>query len=240
MSINYVRKYVPFNYFSSTSNMENTEKVRELAESLRNSVKELSSAMQPMLGKSMDELLKECHLPKEEADFLNNYLYCTVSVIFAYLKAQGINTDGHPIMKELDRVKASMKKLKELDAKKEKAEKDDIKNKEQAASYIQNTLGGQGAAVPDRSQSPAISAVHFQGKHTKFDNEDSDSEHELQQNEKKEAPKKPLETPIQEKPGSLAKRNTGTAPQHKKSDGRVTKPKHNAKGFNKNKRQNRK
>lgn len=160
--------------------MENTETVRDLAQSLQSSISELETALHPIAGRSLEDLTKDCKLPKEEADVLNKYLYCTVSIAFAYLKVQGINTDGHPIMKELDRVKASMKRMKDLEVAQQKSENKKAQSKEEAAKYIQRTLGGAsgGAAM----KSPAISSSNFQGKHTKFEDDD-DSEPELQKEE---------------------------------------------------------
>lgn len=164
--------------------MENTETVRDLAQSLQSSISELETALLPIAGRSLEDLTKDCKLPKEEADVLNKYLYCTVSIAFAYLKVQGINTDGHPIMKELDRVKASMKRMKDLEAAQQKSENKEAQSKEEAAEYIQRTLGGAsgGAAVSNSMKSPAISSSNFQGKHTKFEDDD-DSEPELQKEE---------------------------------------------------------
>ncbi|PSK41588.1 hypothetical protein C7M61_001274 [Candidozyma pseudohaemuli] len=168
--------------------MENTETVRDLAQSLQSSISELETALLPIAGRSLEDLTKDCKLPKEEADVLNKYLYCTVSIAFAYLKVQGINTDGHPIMKELDRVKASMKRMKDLEAAHQKSENKEAQSKEEAAEYIQRTLGGAsgGAAVSNSMKSPAISSSNFQGKHTKFEDDD-DSEPELQKEEPKPA-----------------------------------------------------
>lgn len=223
--------------------MENVEEVRDLALGLQDSVKELEVALLPLVGESLDELIKKCKLPKEEAEFLTNYLYCTVSIVFAYLKALGVNTDGHPIMRELDRVKASMKKLKDLDTADQKAEDTDTKSKEEAAQYIQRTLGGAsgGAAASNSMKSPAISASNFQGKHTKFKDEDNDdSDEELQQ--------KPVEGTLKkETTESIAPRsNAPTGPkvtenQNKKEAPRPkgrNQPKGNPKGQSKNQQKN--
>ncbi|QRG35756.1 hypothetical protein FDK38_000077 [Candidozyma auris] len=161
--------------------MENVEHVRDLVTSLQSSIEELQGTLQPITDRPLDELIRECGSPKEEAEFLNNYLYCTVSLIFAYLKIQGINTDEHPIMKELDRAKASMKRLKEMDNAEKKKEEKDARSNEKAAEYIQRTLGGVsgGQAASENMKSPAISASNFQGKHTKFTDMDDDSEPDI-------------------------------------------------------------
>lgn len=168
--------------------MENAENVRDLVHSLQSSIDDLETAILPFIGQSLEDLTRDCQLPREQAEVLNKYLYCTVSVAFAYLKALGINTEGHPIMKELDRVKASMKRLKDMDAAQKKTEDTEAQNQKNAAEYVQRTLGGAsgGAAASNSMKSPAISSSNFQGKHTKFDDAE-DSEPEV--DEKPVAPK---------------------------------------------------
>ncbi|PVH17191.1 uncharacterized protein CXQ87_000072 [Candidozyma duobushaemuli] len=211
--------------------MENTETVRDLARSLQSSISELETALHPIAGRSLEDLTKDCKSPKEEADVLNKYLYCTVSIAFAYLKVQGINTDGHPIMKELDRVKASMKRMKDLEAAQQKSENKKAQSKEEAAEYIQRTLGGAsgGAAASNSMKSPAISSSNFQGKHTKFEDDD-DSEPELQKEEttpatsSKIAAKNTSSTSEKAQPSKSSSSPQSSKASKNKSQNKVSKP----------------
>lgn len=208
--------------------MENAENVRDLVRGLQGSIDDLETSILPILGQSLEDLTRDCQLPREEADVLNKYLYCTVSVAFAYLKALGVNTEGHPIMKELDRVKASMKRLKDLDAAHKKTEDTEAQNQKDAAEYVQRTLGGAsgGAAASSSMKSPAISSSNFQGKHTKFEDAE-DSEHEEPDAPKASSALKATSAPLASskdapsKSSNISKQPKGTK---KKFHNKVNKP----------------
>lgn len=161
--------------------MENIENVKLFVQSLDNSVDQLTEKLEPILKKSLDEIVATSDSQIDRIKIYNNYSYVLISVLFSYLKTLGINTDQHPIMKELTRVKLYMKRLKDLETK--MASKDTSKEDAEAArTFIQNTLGtkinGGGAAITDDMASPAISSKNFTGVHTKFGDSDNNSDSE--------------------------------------------------------------
>lgn len=211
------------------SEMENIETVRDCANALENSVDELKDKLQPILGKKLDDLMRDCHSPKEEVSFLNSYAYCLVSVLFAAMKASGIKTENHPIMKELDRIKASMMRLKDYEQGGQKKAEAAAASQEKSKEYLQRTLGtSSSAATPDSLKKPAISQMNFQGTHTKFsDNDDDETKksHKLQ-NETKTTPKNTYDSKKKsKKSNSAGKLDNGLL----ETKNKVNKPKKNQK-----------
>lgn len=159
--------------------MENIEKVSLFVKSLDSAADLLKLKLKPVLSKSLEELVATTSNNVEKIKIYNSYCYILISVIFAYMKSIGINTDKHPIMKELNRIKVYMKRLKdhETNANKQDTSKQDAEN---AKKFLQNTLGskinGGGAAAPNELTSPAISSSNFKGTHKKFTDENSEDE----------------------------------------------------------------
>lgn len=159
--------------------MERIDEVRKFVKAVDAQTLALGIRLEPILKKSLEELLASIHglSPVDRIPILNNFTYTLIAVIFSCMKVQGINTDTHPIMKELNRVKAAMARYKELQLNthdKEKAEKEEA---ERAREFLQNALGIKGSlggAVNASSAEPAISKSNFQGKHTKFTDSDTD------------------------------------------------------------------
>lgn len=198
--------------------MENIETVKAFVHSLNNSVGQLDSALLPVLNRSLDELIAaNTETPVERIALYNNYLYTLISVLYSHLKAVGTKTEEHPIMKELTRIKAYMKRLKDYEALllAEKVSRDILLEKSKA--YIENTLGlaavnGGGAAQTQSLLEPAISKVHFQGTHTKFDDKSASNEGKSARAEEKtgttpkSAPRKPTASGKVAKPAKAASR----------------------------------
>lgn len=156
--------------------MEDISKFKGFVRSLEASIDDLSEALEPVLDTPLDEIIAKCTTPQQKAKTYNSYLYCVISILFAYIKSLGVNTDNHPIMKELTRVKQSMKALKDAEhALKKKSETTELE-KDKTKEFLQRALGTTGgAAAPDNMKSPAISKVNFEGKHTKFENDATDA-----------------------------------------------------------------
>lgn len=190
-------------------NMENIDNVKGFIRALDSSVDELLLALKPALSVSLEETIAKCNLPQEKIKVYHSYLYCLISILYAYLKSLGVNTDEHPIMKELTRIKESMKKLKDFEESLKNKKEDSAKNSHDAKEFLQRTLGTTGgAATPDSMKVPAISSASFQGTHTKFtEHPDSDED-------------KPKKTVPNKK--SAVKTNTSTK---SKPSGKVSKPK---------------
>ncbi|CUM53225.1 uncharacterized protein AC631_04271 [Debaryomyces fabryi] len=190
--------------------MENIDNVKLFVQSLDNSIDQLTEKLEPILKKSLEETIAASDSQMERIKIYNNYSYVLISVLFSYLKTLGINTDQHPIMKELTRIKLYMKRYKDLETK--LATKDTSKEDAEAArTFIQNTLGtkinGGGAAINSNMSSPAISSSNFTGVHTKFSDPEnnSDSESSSKSNTSKALAKKKLSLKPKSKPSKVTK-----------------------------------
>lgn len=192
------------------------EHIRNYISALDASIEGLSGALDPVLRTSLDDKIAECQLPQERIKIYNNHLYVTISVLYSYIKTLGINTNDHPIMEELKRIKEFMKQAKEVEESLKNKEVEDLKSKDNAKDFLQRTLGTTGAAVLDSMKSPAISSENFKGAHTKFadqDNEDADNDAGTKQNE--------VKSKIIKSQGKAVKLDDKIS----KPKGRVTKPK---------------
>lgn len=163
--------------------------IRNYISALDTSIDGLSKALDPVLSTSLDDKIAECQLPQERIKIYNNHLYVTISVLYSYIKTLGINTNDHPIMEELKRIKDFMKQAKEVEESLKNKQEEDLKSKDDAKDFLQRTLGTTGAAVLESMKSPAISSQNFKGTHTKFadqDNEDSDSDNNTETKKKQD------------------------------------------------------
>lgn len=197
--------------------MENIENVKAFIKSLDASVDQLSEKLKPIINKPLEELVGvNASTSLDTIKFYNNYLYTFISIIYSYLKTIGVTVESHPVMTELNRIKAYMKRLKDLEAKLQRKEDKHEENNEQAKKFIENTLGtnvnGGGAAQPSGLSQPAISSSNFKGKHTKFDDEADEPEFKESKDD--------IQLPLISKSKKI---------ERKKTSGRVAKPKSNTK-----------
>lgn len=202
--------------------MENIDNVNLFVQSLDNSVDQLTEKLEPILKKSLEEKIAASDSQVERIKIYNNYSYVLISILFSYLKTLGINTDQHPIMKELTRIKLYMKRYKELETK--LASKDTSKEDAEAArTFIQNTLGtkinGGGAAISSNMSSPAISSSNFAGVHTKFSDPENNSDSESTSKPKSETiSRTPVKKKISVKPKGKASKVTKPQIKSKRSN----------------------
>lgn len=100
--------------------MENVPTVQKHVDGLAAQVASLEVALKT----SVNETLPETLTPMEQAEHYALLSYALNSIIFAYLKSTGTETKSHPIMLELERIKASLAKIKRVqEGKEDKAEK---------------------------------------------------------------------------------------------------------------------
>lgn len=195
---------------------------------LNHSIDELEGAVQPMVAKLLDELLAAYGHLKEEVlgkiNTLNNYTYTLISVVFSQLKAQGVDTDAHPIKAELQRIQGYMKRAKQIATQQELEEEADKKRQQQAKEYIEQALGVKGGELaPLLLAQPAISTGNFDEK-------------ESSSTKSKEALELTTEAKSEEKPQVKGKQqnaklnNAKLKPQKGKQQNKVNKPNHNKKG----------
>ncbi|KAG7195333.1 uncharacterized protein KQ657_003861 [Scheffersomyces spartinae] len=155
--------------------MDNIENTRQFALSLQQSANVLDDKLDTILKKSLNEITESAD-PMTKIKIYNGYSYVLVSVLFAYLKSLGIKTESHPVMKDLERVKTYIKKLKLLETQQETKEEKLQKAQNEANQFLKQSLGVHSASISTSSATsdmtrPAISQGSFKGKHTKFENE---------------------------------------------------------------------
>ena len=136
-----------------------------------NNIKKQLNALQPHLekltSKPIDEQLLEENSEREKLNISNTFAYILNSLFFSYGKIVGIsNDDMKSIRQELEKVQEYMKKTDDFDNKVKSLNNKQNKLQETVKQNIVNSLNGGNA--------PAISKKNFQGKHTKFDNNDND------------------------------------------------------------------
>ncbi|KAK6200068.1 uncharacterized protein RJT21DRAFT_40152 [Scheffersomyces amazonensis] len=209
--------------------MENIENIRLFIRSLDASTEQLENALEPILKQSLNELISQnvsSNDPIERIKIYNNFTYTLISVLFSYIKSLGINTDTHPIMKELTRIKQFMKRLKDIETNAETSEQRQKVQQEKAKEFLQNALGsrinGGGQAAPNSLASPAISSSNFQGSHTRFTDKDDDDQSDDNSTEKdivvkKGKPEPKVKAQSIKKSSSNNKKNFKVSKPNKKS-----------------------
>ncbi|KAI5958065.1 hypothetical protein KGF57_002873 [Candida theae] len=152
--------------------MENLDNIKLYLKSLDQSLSQYESTLEPLLSRTLDEHLAQQSSPQEKIKFLNNFQYVLISTIYSYLKTIGIDTDTHPIKKELARVKSYMTRAKNVDQKSNQHD-ESTTNKAKTKEFITRTLGVKnGVENTVGNVGPAISTQNFQGTHTKFNDDD--------------------------------------------------------------------
>lgn len=138
--------------------MENSALIKQYVASLDGAVAGLDPVVKDLIGDSFEDRINTAQDPLQQIAISNGYAYIVVSLCFAYLKSQGVDTQTHPIMKDLDRVKSYMQRAKLAEEGKEEVKVDtDV-----AKKFIKSVLGS----------GPSISQENFKGKHTKFEDEE--------------------------------------------------------------------
>lgn len=151
-----------------------TENIQGFVDSLDSSIADLKAELQPILATLLEQKIAQCELVQEQIKIYNSHLYCVISILYCYIKVLGINTDDHPIMTELARIKQVMKSVKEVEESLKKKDEKDAKSQDDAKEFLERTLGTKtGAAVTENMKSPAISSANFKGVHTRFKDEDA-------------------------------------------------------------------
>ncbi|EGV60444.1 hypothetical protein PSN45_001797 [Yamadazyma tenuis] len=143
-------------------------KIQKFLDSLDGSIDDLHTKLQPIITKSLDEVVSNVDSPIEKIEIYNSYSYVLISIVVAYLRSKGVDTAGHPVMKELDRVKSYMKRYKDLVSSQNTSQQ---KNLDETKEYLQQTLGNKsvtGNTITQSMSGPAISSNSFKNTHKKF------------------------------------------------------------------------
>ncbi|ODV93933.1 hypothetical protein PACTADRAFT_4830 [Pachysolen tannophilus NRRL Y-2460] len=154
--------------------MENIANVKSFVAQLDGSLDELEPLVLELCSKPLNERLRSLDR-LERIKLTNNYSYILSSLVFSYLKTLGIDTDKHEIMAELNRVQSYMKRLKTLQAEQKRKQQELKENNESAKKFIKTQLSGNSIVVTGK-QEPAISKVSFEGKHTRFNENEIENE----------------------------------------------------------------
>lgn len=189
--------------------MEDINKFKLYVSHLDRQLQELKPVLEGLNAKSLDEQLLLLGDERARLSLTNKYAYVLSSLMFAYMKVLNVKEMG-PVMGELARVKSYMDQAKKLDLSQEQQEQEKKKEQQKAKGLLQSAL------------EPSISKVNFQGKHTKFDEQDK-SQDESPETSRETSPK-PLRNPTGK---TVPGRSQGKRSESKsgKSSSRVSKPK---------------
>ncbi|KAG0669040.1 hypothetical protein C6P45_004180 [Maudiozyma exigua] len=161
---------------------QDIKKIKPYINNIRKQLNALQPHLEKLTSKPIDEQLLEENSEREKLNISNTFAYILNSLFFSYGKIVGIsNDDMKSIRQELEKVQEYMKKTDDFDSKTNLLNNKKINLQENVKKNIANSLNGN---------TPAISSKNFQGKHTKFDNNNntksSDDEHDLKHKEEKE------------------------------------------------------
>ncbi|AGO12765.1 AaceriADR297Wp [[Ashbya] aceris (nom. inval.)] len=120
--------------------MEDAEKIKPYIARMQQELRALRPEVQRLTARPLDEQLAGLDA-RERAALANRYGYALASLLFVHLKVLNVR-EMDQVMAELGRVKQYMDRAKRLEG------------------------GPQAPAAPARA---AISKVHFQGTHTRFE-----------------------------------------------------------------------
>ncbi|KAG5417467.1 hypothetical protein I9W82_005101 [Candida metapsilosis] len=212
--------------------MENLDNIKLYLKSLDQSLSQYEPSLEPLLSRTLDEHLAQQPSPQDKIKFLNNFQYVLISTIYSYLKSIGIDTDAHPIKKELSRVKSYMMRAKNMDSKSNETDTT-AADKEKTKEFITRTLGVKNGVENTVSDvGPAISTQNFQGTHTRFTGDDeeehgSEDESKVVDSLSGEKQRTPIEN-IKKHKGKKQWSKEKSVQKHKSalSKNRVTKVKH--------------
>ncbi|KAK5096699.1 hypothetical protein LTR70_002931 [Exophiala xenobiotica] len=116
-----------------------------LVDQLDGNLDGLEEALDPLLQDSLSATTKR--LPILDRAKLNiTVVYAVESLLFSYLRINGVNAVEHPVFKELQRVKQYFGKVKEAEEKVSGARPSTTLNKQAAARIIQHSLAGNGTS----------------------------------------------------------------------------------------------
>ncbi|CCG21162.1 hypothetical protein CORT_0A07760 [Candida orthopsilosis Co 90-125] len=222
-----------FNHINLHIIMDNLGNIELYLKSLDQSILQYEPTLEPLLSRTLDEHLAQQSTAQDKIKFLNNFQYVLISTIYSYLKTIGIDTEVHPIKKELARVKSYMMRAKNMEN--NKNDEQNVVEKEKTKEFLTRTLGVKnGDASTVKDVGPAISSQNFQGTHTRFEEEeeeeeDDDDDEKSDRKAKSESSKEAVsKTPIESvKRGKLKKKDKSSKQKDKSmSKNKVTKVKH--------------
>ncbi|OJJ43426.1 hypothetical protein ASPZODRAFT_136285 [Penicilliopsis zonata CBS 506.65] len=123
-----------------------------LLEQLEDNVEDLEELIQPLFGRVLSETSKKLPvLDKAKLQVL--ITYTLESLIFSYLRLQGVNAKEHPVFRELTRVRQYFEKIKNLETEPEKRTL--TLDKQAAGRFIKHGLAGNNRIDFERAEREA-------------------------------------------------------------------------------------
>jgi exosome complex protein LRP1 len=137
--------------------MEKLPSIQKLSDSLASQLAALKKNIAPIVHGVVPESLA----PLDQAQHYALLTYALDSIVFAQLKATGADIKTHPIMLELERVKALMDKIKRFetgDLSEPVAKSNSRIDKQAAARFIKHAIGGSNVIGNDTTPREAQAA----------------------------------------------------------------------------------
>lgn len=137
--------------------MEKLPSVQKFSDNLAGQLAALKKNIAPIVHGVVPESLA----PLDQAQHYALLTYALDSVVFTQLKATGADLKGHPIMLELERVKALMDKIKRFEAgdlSDPVAKSNSRIDKQAAARFIKHAIGGSNVIGNDTTSRSAQAA----------------------------------------------------------------------------------
>ncbi|KIV88193.1 hypothetical protein PV10_09112 [Exophiala mesophila] len=118
-----------------------TKSVLALVDQLEEALEDLEDNLEPLLVDSLTSTTQK--LPLLDRAKLNVLLvYAIESLIFSYLKVQGVQAKEHAVFRELSRVKQYFEKIKQAEAAPSKSQPTLVLDKDAAGRFIKHALAG--------------------------------------------------------------------------------------------------
>ncbi|EGC47850.1 exosome-associated family protein [Histoplasma capsulatum var. duboisii H88] len=131
--------------------METTD-LTPLIEQLEDNIDDLEDVLEPLLGQPLSATTQKMPV-MDKAKLHVLITYAIESLIFSYLRLQGVNAKEHPVFKELTRVKQYFEKIKTVETVPEK--RTTAVDKEAAGRFIKHGLAGNDKYDLERAERDA-------------------------------------------------------------------------------------
>ncbi|CAN6604739.1 exosome complex protein Lrp1p [Trichomonascus vanleenenianus] len=164
--------------------MEQLPAIQSLIEQLDENITNLEEKISPFLENDVSATRFDS--PLDQASYSTALAYALISILFSYLKATGEDTNNHPIMEELERVKSYMAKVKKAKSPQEPGSGSKV-DKEAAKRFIRHAIGASSESKVDVDSYLSNIAQQTKGTHKRFSDDD---EKEVQETKPKKKSKK--------------------------------------------------
>ncbi|KAL0635119.1 hypothetical protein Q9L58_005940 [Maublancomyces gigas] len=119
----------------------NASQVMDLVNLLDDQVDDIEDALAPLLKSSLQDIAAKLPVV-DKARLYVLTTYAIDSLLFSYLRLNGVNAREHPVMRELERIKQYVKKINEAQGAVTEVKREVTLNKAVAARFIKHDLAG--------------------------------------------------------------------------------------------------